>query len=117
MKTERHNVAGRMIIKALRKSPWGAGLVNTDIGSGDRYLDSPPAVLMLYPVPYPNPLLCPPAPSHIMYHAAPYRGPAQLPTPRQQLEAAQRQHADLARLLVESCDITQHPTGCGWDLF
>eukprot|EP00983_Pelagomonas_calceolata_P057655 1145164-Pelagomonas_calceolata.AAC.1 len=33
MKTERHDVAGRMIIKALRKSPWGAGLVNTDIGS------------------------------------------------------------------------------------
>eukprot|EP00983_Pelagomonas_calceolata_P025812 808467-Pelagomonas_calceolata.AAC.1 len=36
MKTECHNVAGRMIIKALRESPWGAGLVNTDIGSGDR---------------------------------------------------------------------------------
>ena len=36
MKTERHNVAGRMIIKALNKSPWGAGLVNMDIGSGDR---------------------------------------------------------------------------------
>eukprot|EP00983_Pelagomonas_calceolata_P011108 357886-Pelagomonas_calceolata.AAC.1 len=25
-----------MIIKALSKSPWGAGLVNTDIGSGAR---------------------------------------------------------------------------------
>eukprot|EP00983_Pelagomonas_calceolata_P017961 562990-Pelagomonas_calceolata.AAC.1 len=25
-----------MIIKALSKSPWGAGLVNTDIGSDDR---------------------------------------------------------------------------------
>eukprot|EP00983_Pelagomonas_calceolata_P052915 1143068-Pelagomonas_calceolata.AAC.1 len=36
MKTERHNVAGRMIIKALSKSPWGAGLVNMDIGCGDR---------------------------------------------------------------------------------
>eukprot|EP00983_Pelagomonas_calceolata_P012634 404293-Pelagomonas_calceolata.AAC.2 len=28
-----HNVAGRMIIKGLSKSPWGAGLVNMDIGS------------------------------------------------------------------------------------
>eukprot|EP00983_Pelagomonas_calceolata_P053890 1143479-Pelagomonas_calceolata.AAC.1 len=36
MKTERHNIAGRMIIKALSKSPWGAGLVTTDIGSDDR---------------------------------------------------------------------------------
>eukprot|EP00983_Pelagomonas_calceolata_P027100 852162-Pelagomonas_calceolata.AAC.1 len=36
MKTERHSVAGRMIIRALSKSPWGAGLVNTDIGSDDR---------------------------------------------------------------------------------
>jgi len=36
VKTERHNVAGRMIIKALSKSPLGAGLVNTDIGSDDR---------------------------------------------------------------------------------
>eukprot|EP00983_Pelagomonas_calceolata_P034675 1086190-Pelagomonas_calceolata.AAC.1 len=76
MKTERHSVAGRMIIKALSKSPWGAGLVNMDIGSDDklaqhnlqipahpsnriipltsfqekflRDLDSPPTVLMLY---------------------------------------------------------------------
>eukprot|EP00983_Pelagomonas_calceolata_P026973 847603-Pelagomonas_calceolata.AAC.1 len=36
MKTERHNVAGRMIIKALSISPWGLGLVNTDIGNDDR---------------------------------------------------------------------------------
>eukprot|EP00983_Pelagomonas_calceolata_P109058 1159518-Pelagomonas_calceolata.AAC.11 len=36
MKTEHLNVAGRMIIKALSKSHWGAGLVNTDIGSDDR---------------------------------------------------------------------------------
>eukprot|EP00983_Pelagomonas_calceolata_P038547 1136826-Pelagomonas_calceolata.AAC.2 len=40
MKTERHNIAGRMITKALSKSPWGAGLINImsmmDIGSGDR---------------------------------------------------------------------------------
>eukprot|EP00983_Pelagomonas_calceolata_P052336 1142809-Pelagomonas_calceolata.AAC.1 len=36
MKTERHNVAGRMVIKALSKGPWGAGLVDMDIGSGDR---------------------------------------------------------------------------------
>eukprot|EP00983_Pelagomonas_calceolata_P117943 1160457-Pelagomonas_calceolata.AAC.1 len=36
MKTECHNVAGRMILKALRKSPLGAGLVNMDIGSGDK---------------------------------------------------------------------------------
>eukprot|EP00983_Pelagomonas_calceolata_P016239 514115-Pelagomonas_calceolata.AAC.1 len=70
------HVAGRMITKALSKSPWGAGLVNMDIGSGNRFtqynlqmpahasnrfippylfpiiflrgLDSPPAVLMLY---------------------------------------------------------------------
>eukprot|EP00983_Pelagomonas_calceolata_P009275 299477-Pelagomonas_calceolata.AAC.1 len=33
MKTEHHNVAGRMITKALSKSLWGAGLVNMDIGS------------------------------------------------------------------------------------
>eukprot|EP00983_Pelagomonas_calceolata_P038816 1136930-Pelagomonas_calceolata.AAC.1 len=33
MKTERHNIAGRMIIKALSKSPVGAGLVYTNIGS------------------------------------------------------------------------------------
>jgi len=33
MKTERHNIAGRMITKALSKSPVGAGLVYTDIGS------------------------------------------------------------------------------------
>eukprot|EP00983_Pelagomonas_calceolata_P054142 1143587-Pelagomonas_calceolata.AAC.1 len=36
MKTERHNVAGRLIIKALSKIPLGAGLDNTDIGSDDR---------------------------------------------------------------------------------
>eukprot|EP00983_Pelagomonas_calceolata_P081266 1155504-Pelagomonas_calceolata.AAC.1 len=36
MNTERHNVAGRMVIKAHSKSPWGAGLVHTDIGSYDR---------------------------------------------------------------------------------
>eukprot|EP00983_Pelagomonas_calceolata_P049884 1141697-Pelagomonas_calceolata.AAC.1 len=35
-KTERHDVAGRMIIKAHSKSPWGAGLVNMDMGSGER---------------------------------------------------------------------------------
>eukprot|EP00983_Pelagomonas_calceolata_P005907 195492-Pelagomonas_calceolata.AAC.1 len=35
MKTERHNVAGRIIIKPINKSPWGAGLVNMDIGSDD----------------------------------------------------------------------------------
>eukprot|EP00983_Pelagomonas_calceolata_P038130 1136683-Pelagomonas_calceolata.AAC.1 len=35
MKTERHNVAGRMIFKAFSKGPWGAGLVNTDKGSDD----------------------------------------------------------------------------------
>eukprot|EP00983_Pelagomonas_calceolata_P120483 1160712-Pelagomonas_calceolata.AAC.1 len=35
MKTERHNVAGRMINKALSKSPWGAALVNTGTGSDD----------------------------------------------------------------------------------
>eukprot|EP00983_Pelagomonas_calceolata_P014913 473639-Pelagomonas_calceolata.AAC.1 len=35
-KTECHNIAGRMIIKALSKSPRGAGLVSTDIGSDDR---------------------------------------------------------------------------------
>ena len=33
MKTERHNIAGRMITKALSKCPVGAGLVYTDIGS------------------------------------------------------------------------------------
>eukprot|EP00983_Pelagomonas_calceolata_P072580 1151777-Pelagomonas_calceolata.AAC.1 len=32
---ECHNVAGRMIIRALGKSPWGAGSVNADIGSDD----------------------------------------------------------------------------------
>eukprot|EP00983_Pelagomonas_calceolata_P029648 928933-Pelagomonas_calceolata.AAC.1 len=65
-----------MIIKALSKSPWGAGLVNMHIGNGDRLgsttfkslhmhqtefyplpsfqeiflrdVDSPPVVLMLY---------------------------------------------------------------------
>eukprot|EP00983_Pelagomonas_calceolata_P056193 1144483-Pelagomonas_calceolata.AAC.1 len=36
IKTERHNVAGRMMIKALSKSPLGAGLINTGIGSDDR---------------------------------------------------------------------------------
>eukprot|EP00983_Pelagomonas_calceolata_P023962 754464-Pelagomonas_calceolata.AAC.2 len=36
MKTERFNAAGRMVTKALCKSPWGAGLVKTDIGSDDR---------------------------------------------------------------------------------
>eukprot|EP00983_Pelagomonas_calceolata_P059862 1146111-Pelagomonas_calceolata.AAC.1 len=30
MKAERHNVAGRMIIEACSKSPWGAGLVDTN---------------------------------------------------------------------------------------
>eukprot|EP00983_Pelagomonas_calceolata_P031753 996310-Pelagomonas_calceolata.AAC.1 len=33
MKTESHNVSGRMIIKALSKSPCGAGVVHMDIGS------------------------------------------------------------------------------------
>eukprot|EP00983_Pelagomonas_calceolata_P026571 833512-Pelagomonas_calceolata.AAC.1 len=32
MKTERYNIAGRMITKALSKSPVGAGLVYSDIG-------------------------------------------------------------------------------------
>eukprot|EP00983_Pelagomonas_calceolata_P052682 1142953-Pelagomonas_calceolata.AAC.1 len=36
IKTERNNVAGRMVIKAISNSPWGAGLVNTDIGSNVR---------------------------------------------------------------------------------
>eukprot|EP00983_Pelagomonas_calceolata_P124439 1161106-Pelagomonas_calceolata.AAC.10 len=36
MKTERHDIAERMITKALSKSPWGAGLVNKDIGGDDR---------------------------------------------------------------------------------
>eukprot|EP00983_Pelagomonas_calceolata_P079908 1154905-Pelagomonas_calceolata.AAC.1 len=36
MSTERHNVAGIMITKARSRSPWGAGLVNMDIGSDDR---------------------------------------------------------------------------------
>eukprot|EP00983_Pelagomonas_calceolata_P070588 1150845-Pelagomonas_calceolata.AAC.1 len=36
MKTERHNVARRMIIKALSKSPWGAGSVKMDIKNDDR---------------------------------------------------------------------------------
>eukprot|EP00983_Pelagomonas_calceolata_P045623 1139829-Pelagomonas_calceolata.AAC.4 len=36
MKTEYHIIAGRMITKALSKSPWGAGLINLDIGSDDR---------------------------------------------------------------------------------
>eukprot|EP00983_Pelagomonas_calceolata_P016750 527497-Pelagomonas_calceolata.AAC.1 len=37
MKTERHNdIAGRMIRKALSKTPWGAGLVNTDIANDTR---------------------------------------------------------------------------------
>eukprot|EP00983_Pelagomonas_calceolata_P091953 1157613-Pelagomonas_calceolata.AAC.2 len=36
MKTERHNVSGKMIFKALSKSPWGAGLVDTDIVSDGR---------------------------------------------------------------------------------
>eukprot|EP00983_Pelagomonas_calceolata_P053424 1143283-Pelagomonas_calceolata.AAC.2 len=35
MKTGRHNVAGRMIVKALSKSPWGPGSIDTDIGSDD----------------------------------------------------------------------------------
>eukprot|EP00983_Pelagomonas_calceolata_P009284 299853-Pelagomonas_calceolata.AAC.1 len=33
MKTERHNIAGRMITKALSNSPVGADLVYTDIGN------------------------------------------------------------------------------------
>ena len=36
MKTERHNIAGRMIAKALSKSPLGAGFVNLDLGSNER---------------------------------------------------------------------------------
>eukprot|EP00983_Pelagomonas_calceolata_P046365 1140119-Pelagomonas_calceolata.AAC.1 len=32
-----------MIIKALSKSPWGAGLVNTDIGSDDRLAQHKPS--------------------------------------------------------------------------
>eukprot|EP00983_Pelagomonas_calceolata_P120219 1160683-Pelagomonas_calceolata.AAC.7 len=33
LNTERHNIAGIMVIKALSKSPVGAGLVYTDVGS------------------------------------------------------------------------------------
>eukprot|EP00983_Pelagomonas_calceolata_P035675 1117095-Pelagomonas_calceolata.AAC.1 len=33
MKTGCHNIAGRMITKALSKSPLGAGLIYADIGS------------------------------------------------------------------------------------
>eukprot|EP00983_Pelagomonas_calceolata_P052226 1142754-Pelagomonas_calceolata.AAC.3 len=36
METEHHNIAGRMIIKALSKNPRGAGLISMDIGSDDR---------------------------------------------------------------------------------
>eukprot|EP00983_Pelagomonas_calceolata_P060922 1146584-Pelagomonas_calceolata.AAC.1 len=36
METERHNIAGRMITKALSNTPRGAGLVNTDIGNDTR---------------------------------------------------------------------------------
>jgi hypothetical protein len=36
MKTERHNLAGRMIMKALSKSPCGAGLIYTDVGKNER---------------------------------------------------------------------------------
>eukprot|EP00983_Pelagomonas_calceolata_P127064 1161364-Pelagomonas_calceolata.AAC.4 len=37
LSTECQNVGvGRMITKALSKSPWGAGLVNTDVGYDDR---------------------------------------------------------------------------------
>eukprot|EP00983_Pelagomonas_calceolata_P077360 1153825-Pelagomonas_calceolata.AAC.1 len=52
MKTGCHNVAGRMIIKALSRSPWGAGLVNIDMKSNDRfaqhdlsYLDLPKDIM------------------------------------------------------------------------
>eukprot|EP00983_Pelagomonas_calceolata_P095084 1157964-Pelagomonas_calceolata.AAC.1 len=33
--TERHNIASRMLLKAISKSPLGAGLASMDIGSAD----------------------------------------------------------------------------------
>eukprot|EP00983_Pelagomonas_calceolata_P067609 1149530-Pelagomonas_calceolata.AAC.3 len=36
MKIERHNAAGRMDSKAHSERPWGAGLVNIDLGIDDR---------------------------------------------------------------------------------
>eukprot|EP00983_Pelagomonas_calceolata_P045196 1139614-Pelagomonas_calceolata.AAC.1 len=36
MVTERHNIASRMLLKAISKSPLGAGLASMDIGSADR---------------------------------------------------------------------------------
>eukprot|EP00983_Pelagomonas_calceolata_P129523 1161613-Pelagomonas_calceolata.AAC.7 len=51
MKTEHHNVAGRMITKAHTKSPLGAGLVNTDKGSDDRskLTSSRPVAILVTP--------------------------------------------------------------------
>eukprot|EP00983_Pelagomonas_calceolata_P006299 208586-Pelagomonas_calceolata.AAC.2 len=35
MATEQHKIASRMLLKAIRKGPLGAGLASMDIGSTD----------------------------------------------------------------------------------
>eukprot|EP00983_Pelagomonas_calceolata_P079789 1154868-Pelagomonas_calceolata.AAC.10 len=37
MVTERHNIAGRILLKGVSKGSLGAGLASMDIGSADRY--------------------------------------------------------------------------------
>eukprot|EP00983_Pelagomonas_calceolata_P035405 1107626-Pelagomonas_calceolata.AAC.1 len=36
MVTERHNIASRILLEGVSKSPFGAGLASMDIGSADR---------------------------------------------------------------------------------
>eukprot|EP00983_Pelagomonas_calceolata_P129083 1161577-Pelagomonas_calceolata.AAC.4 len=94
------NVAGRMIIATLSKSPWG-GLVNTEIGSDDRLAQHclnfvksrltssrPDAILITpyitkpspsSPPPPPPPPLPPPHTRCFAARTAPHTGPTQLP--------------------------------------
>ncbi len=37
MVTERHNIAGRLITKAISKGSLGSCLVSTDLGSADKH--------------------------------------------------------------------------------
>eukprot|EP00983_Pelagomonas_calceolata_P050433 1141966-Pelagomonas_calceolata.AAC.1 len=86
MKTERHNVAGRM--KALSKSPLGAGLVNTDIGLLHHFgSDNRLAQHNLQVSAHELKRIIPP---YLFSHYDDTR-------PGQQLKTAQWQHADLCR--------------------
>eukprot|EP00983_Pelagomonas_calceolata_P066030 1148838-Pelagomonas_calceolata.AAC.1 len=97
MKTEGHNVAGRMIMRVLSKSPWGTGLVDTDMGSDDRLghkHGTSQRNNVANRVRQPYQLNA--NQRHVHLIEIKY---CEDTRPGQQLEAAQRQHADICKII------------------